>query len=632
MIERRFGIDRWNRLSGTCRGAALLALLCAAIPDPAVCQQTNAGRTGPSVNPPQRVQPGDAVVSERYRFFAGGRDLPSTGVRAAPLSRLSAATAADLGVALAAGLELGAGHAVEVFAPPASPRAGGPAPPAAARLITLHPLAYRGVPLAPGSDVMSVATARAKLLVVRERNLPPTVDGSTPTVDAGAATRVALAAGRTHAMPADARARQPQLEVFVDRSAAGRLAWRVRVASASLVAPWARDIWVAAIADPVVMADRDGVYHAENGHVAVTAFPGSPLGGTASLDLDGAFVTRNGGGQVTTGADGLYAFPPGPGGATIAVGLSGPYSEVDNVAAGGRIGATATGTDTASTNLSLNAVTPEELAQTSAFVFVNRAHALVQDFLPPGALARVPTRVNIDDTCNAYWDGSALNFLRAGRNASGRVVCVNTAYADVVMHEYGHGVDDAMGGILDRGYSEGFGDALAVIATRQPCVGRDIAGAGTCLRPATDVVSWPPADTDEEHQVGRRYAGFVWELITRLQAVYPPDTAFDVARQLVLGAAAANPANIPDAVRLSFVVDDDDGDLTTCSPHFAILAAAADSRNIPRPGDCVQPGATPVGAVSPPPVAATAAPAGPDAAAASSAATASGLLKEAAPK
>ena len=53
----------------------------------------------------------------------------------------------------------------------------------------------------------------------------------------------------------------------------------------------------------------------------------------------------------------------------------------------------------------------------------------------------------------------------------------------------------------------------------------------------------------------------------------------------MLGAAAANPHNIPDAVRLSFVVDDTDGDLTNGTPHFRALAAAADSRHIPRPPD-----------------------------------------------
>jgi hypothetical protein len=85
--------------------------------------------------------------------------------------------------------------------------------------------------------------------------------------------------------------------------------------------------------------------------------------------------------------------------------------------------------------------------------------------------------------------------------------------------------------------------------------------------------------------VGRRYAGFAWELVQQLKRTYADDEAFSLATRLVLGAAAANPANIPDAVRLSFVVDAPDGNPAHGSPHFRELAAAADSRTIPRPPD-----------------------------------------------
>ena len=54
--------------------------------------------------------------------------------------------------------------------------------------------------------------------------------------------------------------------------------------------------------------------------------------------------------------------------------------------------------------------------------------------------------------------------------------------------------------------------------------------------------------------------------------------ALDAATHLVLGAAAGNPANIPDAVLLSFIVDDDDGNLANGTPHFRAIAAAADAR------------------------------------------------------
>jgi hypothetical protein len=89
------------------------------------------------------------------------------------------------------------------------------------------------------------------------------------------------------------------------------------------------------------------------------------------------------------------------------------------------------------------------------------------------------------------------------------------------------------------------------------------------------------------HDIGRRYAGFAWELIQQLKQDNSDDEAFRLATRLVLGAAAGNPANIPDAVRLSFVVDAPDGNPAHGSPHFRALAAAADSRHIPPPPDPV---------------------------------------------
>ena len=415
----------------------------------------------------------DVVVEESFRYFPGGKALPVTG-DAALISRLNEGETAtrDLGVVLTPGLEVRTGNSVRLSKAVTS------------KLVTLHPMAYRGVPLAPGSDVLSITTASGRVLAVRERNLPRSVDGTRPSVTLDAAKRAALEAGRSHDMPADARAGEPTLEVLVDASAQGRLAWRVRVESPSRSAPWARDIWLAALGAPAVLADRDGIYHTHHGNATAAAWSDSPLGASPAQPLASATVTRNGSAADTTitGPDGSYAFASGTGNATLAVGVSGLHSVVDNVA-GGEVSASGSGSPAAPIDLAINAAGDAQLAQTSAFVWVDRAHGLAEAFLPSGALARVPTNVNIASSCNAFWNGSSLNFFHAEGG------CVNTAYADVALHEYGHAVDQALGGILDGGYSEGFGDALSILGTRQFCVGRDFFGAGTCLRQTTDVVT-----------------------------------------------------------------------------------------------------------------------------------------------
>jgi hypothetical protein len=250
----------------------------------------------------------------------------------------------------------------------------------------------------------------------------------------------------------------------------------------------------------------------------------------------------------------------------------GPFALIQNQA-GSNLQVVQSGGTANPIDLNFGASSEFDIAQTTAFYWTDFAHELAQPALGPAALKNVPVNTSINATCNAFWNGSSLNFFRAGSG------CPNTAYSDVVMHEFGHGVDASNGGTVDGGYSEGFGDSLAILGTRQPCVRRDFFGPGTCLRPATDVVLWPPPAGDDVHDVGRRYAGFVWELANQLKKANADDEAF----QLVLGAAVANPSNIPDAVRLSFVVDAPDGNPARGSPHFQALAAAADSRHIPRP-------------------------------------------------
>jgi len=56
--------------------------------------------------------------------------------------------------------------------------------------------------------------------------------------------------------------------------------------------------------------------------------------------------------------------------------------------------------------------------------------------------------------------------------------------------------------------------------------------------------------------------------------------AFDTAKELTLGAAALNPRDVPDAVRLVFFVDHQNG-----ARFFNEMARAADAHQIPRPSD-----------------------------------------------
>ena len=582
------------------RTRRLTLLLSVAALAAALTQGNVAGRQAPT---------GPESASGRTgNDYPDGSAWPETAFEAAPpearveSSALAGAAEMSRGAsgltALPAGLSLGEGVATRVsFEVPAArltapdrpivdPMAsGGPeaAPPARTQVekwFVSFPVSYQGVKLSKFSDVLVVVGGDGKALLTRKRNLPRSVDGTEATVTEAAAKAAAQAHAAGAWGPVATNASSPSKEVFVGPDLAGRVAWVLSVSSGSLASPRSRRYWIAARGEAKVLHFENEIFHDHRGTVSGTLWPTSPLKPTENRVLGDLEVTRTpGGAKAQTNDQGRYSFS-GTGAATITATPAGPFSVVQNQA-GATLSFSKAGTDAANIDLDANQSGEQALAQISAFQSTNATYRFARDILDPLPAPRpwemLPTRVNIASSCNAFWNGSSINFYQAGGG------CPNTAYSDVVHHEYGHGIDHWRGGILDGGYSEGFGDAVALLITRQSCTGRDFFGAGTCLRDATAVDMWPPPPGTGVHAIGKRYGQFVWALVQQLKKSLSDDEAFRIASRLTLGAAAANPSSIPDAVQLSFVVDDDDGNLANGTPHCQELAAAADSRSIPHP-------------------------------------------------
>jgi hypothetical protein len=107
-------------------------------------------------------------------------------------------------------------------------------------------------------------------------------------------------------------------------------------------------------------------------------------------------------------------------------------------------------------------------AARSAFYEVNKIAELARGWLPGNTWlqSRLTTNVNINNTCNAFWNGSSINFYRSGGG------CRNTGeIAGVFDHEWGHGLDDndAGGGLSNS--SEGYADIAAIYRLQTSCLG-----------------------------------------------------------------------------------------------------------------------------------------------------------------
>jgi trimeric autotransporter adhesin len=112
------------------------------------------------------------------------------------------------------------------------------------------------------------------------------------------------------------------------------------------------------------------------------------------------------------------------------------------------------------------------------FYHVNRAKEMARGWLTRTWLTgQLTANVNINDTCNAFFNGTSLNFYRSGGG------CGNTGEIEgVSLHEYGHALDSNDGNNFsaDFGTAETYGDFTAVLANHTSCVGSGFFPVGNC--------------------------------------------------------------------------------------------------------------------------------------------------------
>jgi hypothetical protein len=107
-------------------------------------------------------------------------------------------------------------------------------------------------------------------------------------------------------------------------------------------------------------------------------------------------------------------------------------------------------------------------ASRSGFYELNKLAEQARGWLPSNTWlqSQLTSNMNINSTCNAFWNGSTVNFYRSGGG------CRNTGeIAAVFDHEWGHGLDDFdSGGVLSNS-SEGYADIAAIYRLQASCVG-----------------------------------------------------------------------------------------------------------------------------------------------------------------
>ncbi|MBL9019476.1 MAG: hypothetical protein JNL83_35130 [Myxococcales bacterium] len=269
-------------------------------------------------------------------------------------------------------------------------------------------------------------------------------------------------------------------------------------------------------------------------------------------------------GSTTTDADGTFELPGESGPLMVSATLVGDYVAVHN-AAGPE--ATFVGMMRPEKAYALewteSRSTPAERA---VFRGVNTTNRFVASVFPDLDWIHEPLRanVNLPRTCNAYWNGTSINFFQEGNgcNNTGRIF-------DVIAHEWGHGLDQHLPGMaIDGALGEFIGDEISFVQTNSPLLGPAFLTDGGAARDLDDprYQCFDPK-VRGVHAGGHLLGAVMFDVFTDLQSA---GLHGEPLKRLMLRPIAIAQTRA-EWYRAMLAVDDDDGDLSNGTPHECLI-------------------------------------------------------------
>ena len=314
----------------------------------------------------------------------------------------------------------------------------------------------------------------------------------------------------------------------------------------------------------------------------VWPFPGTDVtaGGLVTTDVAGRFPYA--GGVASTGLDGRYFD-------TTCMSCTNPAQPSVTRTSGtgllrfGTGGVDETGNGTSSR------------ADRNAFYHLNYVRLVAKKWLSIGWLdGRLKANVNIQASCNAYYDGSSVNFFRSSSS------CNNTGeISDVMQHEWGHGLD-AHTYEGDGATGEATADTTAVHVTHSNLIGPYFQKSGAAVRnldksttskglmTLSNVLSKCSSGSGpaggEVHCEGEIYGQTTWDLAKALVTKYGTNTGWRESERIFFTSLPQAGTYVPNQTGSIYdayiAVDDDDGNLANGTPNGAEIYAAFNTHGI----------------------------------------------------
>lgn len=318
-------------------------------------------------------------------------------------------------------------------------------------------------------------------------------------------------------------------------------------------------------------------------NITATVYPNDPSDAPTVVGLGNLNLTV-GGNSYQTDTDGFIStFETGT--QTVNMSLAGEWGIVINNSTTPSLTTTLTDGSLSSVSFDGDAMI-EELC---GYVNVNAIHDYHKTILPSftGMDFQLPINVEISPAeCNAFYNGSSINFYTS--NAT----CLSySQVADVVFHEYGHGINDKF--YQDQGASfnngamgEGYADVWGYAEFEDPILGNgnDPNDPTAYIRRYDTLGKVYPIDiVGEVHADGEIIAGAWWDLYVLLGNDMP--ATMDLFALAYPGLQATNFNGNEGQAFTEVLLDvlmanDDDGDITNGTPNGNEIVEAFDMHGI----------------------------------------------------
>ena len=429
------------------------------------------------------------------------------------------------------------------------------------------------------------------LLSIQSRGLPVAKLQTQPALDARTALDLAGDAFLEHTGVVALSAGAPELIVAQDVRAGirrARLTWRIDLHwSDAGTQPESWRLHVDARTG-VVFRKTTLIHEFDvGGTVSTMATPGTlpDTGSNPETPQPAAYVrVTSSAGTVYTDENGQFNFPGVNGPLNVTVDYVGLWNDVRN-SNGSDYGLTVSANTGQGNAILMNPASSGQItAQANAYVHVGKLRDWIRSVDPTDSTADFTaiSNVNLNDTCNAFYNGSSVNFFLPGGG------CVNTAYSTVVAHEMGHWLNVLYGtGNGSDGMGEGNADVFSMYQYDDPIVGQDFCGSGCHIRTGNNTRQFcgdsNPGCHGGVHDNGEVWGGAAWKVRRNLNQSLGNTIGDMTANTLFLGwMNGYDQTQIRSIIEVQWLtLDDNDGNIDNGTPNYQDIDAGFREQGFP---------------------------------------------------